>query len=118
MLPSRRGGPCWFDGYLGEEVALFDDFYGQIDIKMMLRLCDRYPLRTQVKGGTAMWRPRKVYITSNHPPDEWWTEVGDQTSVAQREAFMRRVTSVTHKIHPVVPGVPIVRVDAFVGNPP
>lgn len=44
----------WFDGYEGDEIALFDDFYGEessIKWDMLLKLCDRYPMKVPVKGG-------------------------------------------------------------------
>lgn len=119
MLPSRRGGAVWFDGYCNHDVVLFDDFYGQIPLALFLQLTDRYPMRVQVKGSTTAWRPSKIFITSNHHPDQWWTEDGDHTSVEQRAAFMRRVKEVKHVVHVSVEdgGPPrITRVNAMAGG--
>lgn len=69
----------WFDGYDGHELVLFDDFRGHETIKFeyLLRLLDRYPMQVPVKGGFCEWAPRKVYITSNTPPDKWYPDIPD-----------------------------------------
>lgn len=76
----------WFDGYKGHELVLFDDFRGATTIKfdLLLRLLDRYPLRVPIKGGFVEWCPRKVYITSNTPPDRWYPDVLDCSPLWRR----------------------------------
>lgn len=78
----------WFDGYDGQQVALFDDFYGvesKIDWDLLLKLCDRYPMKVPVKGGFREWCPKKIVITSNSPVHEWYPRQINQ------DAFWRRV---------------------------
>lgn len=71
-----HGGDRWFDGYTGQEYALFDDFDGsQLEFRMLLRILDRYPVSVPVKGGFANWRPRKIFITSNVSPKGWYLDV-------------------------------------------
>lgn len=79
----------WFDGYEGQEVVIFDDFYGGIKYNLLLRLLDRYPLKVPIKGGFVNWRPRIIYITSNVSPEDWYPNIAD------KRALMRRITSVT-----------------------
>lgn len=79
----------WFDGYEGHEVVLFDDFYGGVKYNTMLKLLDRYPMRVPIKGSFVQWRPRIIYITSNVPPEEWYTNIAD------KRALLRRITSIT-----------------------
>lgn len=55
----------------------------------MLQLLDRYPLRVEVKGSFVPFVSRRVIITSNVPPDEWYPNIRD------RSPLMRRLTSVT-----------------------
>ena len=75
FMPSTGQG-CWFDGYGGQRVAIFDDFVGtQVPFRTMLQVLDRYPSRMPVKGGSVSWCPRKVYITSNVAPSEWYSHV-------------------------------------------
>ncbi len=84
----------WFDGYSGQEAALFDDFVGCKNAKygLLLRLLDRYPMQVPVKGGFTNWRPARVYITSNLPPEGWFFGVSE----LQRAALRRRLDSVEH----------------------
>lgn len=89
MVDDRRtwwwgGEGAWFDGYDGHEVAVFDDYSGQLEagrgngdrgvipFRRLLRLLDRYPERVPIKGGQKNWAPRKIYFTSNDHPCSWY----------------------------------------------
>lgn len=80
-------GKEWFDGFIGQELALFEEYRGEINIGLFLQLLDRYPLRVPVKGGFTNWNPRYIYITSNVPYDKWYKDL-DVTSL---EALRRRI---------------------------
>lgn len=71
-LSTPEGGRVWFDGYDGQDVLLIDDFYGLIPYEQMLILIDNYVNRVQIKGGFAISRWTKIYITSNSTPDKWY----------------------------------------------
>lgn len=89
-----HGGDRWFDGYVGQPLALFDDFDGtQLEFRMFLRLLDRYPMQVPIKGGFANWAPKKIYITSNLHPKQWYQDTHDQSL----PALMRRIT-IIHEI--------------------
>ena len=64
----RSGSGKFFDGYEGHRVVIFDDFReGDIPFNYLLRLCDKYPMRVEVKGGVRQWKPEYIFITSlNH----------------------------------------------------
>lgn len=83
----------WFDGYQGQSIALFDEFYCQFKITYLLQLLDRYPIKVPVKGGFVNWKPSKIYITSNYPPDQWYSNVPQNS----RDALARRITQVIEK---------------------
>ncbi len=90
--PGRRSQP-WFDGYMGHDVALIDDFSGdEYAITFLLRLLDRYPMSVPIKTSFRNWSPSTIIITSNVHPNEWYPEETD----AHRAALMRRIKSVTH----------------------
>ncbi len=84
----------WFDGYQRQPAVLFDDFVGCKNSKFgfLLRLLDRYPMQVPVKGGFVNWAPKRIYITSNLDPRNWFLGV----TAAQELALRRRFTSVTH----------------------
>lgn len=59
----------WFDGYENQDAVLFDDFRCEdISYNYFLRLLDRYPVTVPVKGGTRVFNPKRIYITSPYPP--------------------------------------------------
>lgn len=84
-IPFRDGSNLWFDGYERHNVLLIDDFYGWIPYAFMLHLLDGYPLQLPVKGGFAWAHYTIVIITSNKPPDAWY-------SFGMTDALRRRLT--------------------------
>nr|QBJ04598.1 replicase [Tasmanian devil-associated circovirus 1] len=78
----------WWDGYSGHEVVVLDDFYGWLPYDELLRICDRYPLNLEVKGGTVPFLARTLIITSNKAPQEWYSS----DAVPNAEALFRRIT--------------------------
>jgi hypothetical protein len=80
---------AWWCGYERHECVVFDDFYGWLPYDLVLRICDRYPLNVESKGGQINFMAKNVIFTSNLPFNEWydWEKVrGDQ------KAFLRRVS--------------------------
>nr|WET17323.1 replication associated protein [Bidens cyclovirus-like] len=102
-LNTATNGTLWFDGYDGESVLLIDDFRGWIRFNEVLKICDRYPYRLAVKGSFDYASWTKVYFTSNHNPETWWSEDSGHCF----SAFRRRVARVEHfsSDHPWVPSV-------------
>lgn len=86
-LYSHPGG-TWFDGYSGQEAALFDDFGGsEFKLTYLLKLLDRYPMKVPVKGSFVEWKPNRIYLTSNRTPDEWFANA----AAIHLEALWRRI---------------------------
>jgi len=90
----------FFSGYGGEDTVLFDDVDKWTFFKnrnTLLELLDRYPYRINVKGGSVNWRPKKVYITSNYPPNVTFdcSVVVDSAGIID-PAVERRITTITH----------------------
>lgn len=85
----------WFDGYAGEPVVLFDDVKeGNVfSITLFKRLCDGFPQQLPVKGGFTWFRPDAIYITSNHAPSMWWTDI---SYGEDWKAFQNRVWTTTN----------------------
>lgn len=80
----------WFDGYENHEVVLFDDYRGEYPIQFLLKLLDRYPMNVKVKGSFVTWNPKRVFITSNITPREWYPNADNETWCALR----RRLTNI------------------------
>nr|UVZ21334.2 replication-associated protein [Pigeon circovirus] len=64
----------WWDGYDHQEVVIIDDFYGWLPFCELLRVTDRYPHKVPVKGAFVEFTSRVIIVTSNSPPDAWYSE--------------------------------------------
>lgn len=62
----------WWDGYVGQETILLDDYYGGIQYSEFLKVLDRYPYQVPVKGAFVHAQWNRVIITSNKSPDLWY----------------------------------------------
>jgi len=81
----------FWDGYQSNEHVVMDEFRGAIDISHLLRWFDRYPVIVEVKGSSAVLNARKIWITSNLDPRDWFPEI----DTATKDALLRRLV-ITH----------------------
>jgi hypothetical protein len=72
LTKPGMGQTPFFDGYDGQEDVVIDEFFGWLSRDLLCRMCDRYPLRVNTKGGTTNFYPRRIWITSNQDPRDWW----------------------------------------------
>jgi hypothetical protein len=89
----RNDGTIWWDGYYGQRVILFDDFYGQVLHSEMLKLLDGYPLDLEIKGGHTCAYWKRVFITTNRDPSDLYTKVWSNYPT-EKSAFFRRIVKV------------------------
>jgi len=76
----------WWDGYSQQETVIIDEFYGWLKFDTLLRLCDRYPMMLESKGGQIqLGGCKRIILTSNLLPKDWY-------KVPNFNAFIRRVT--------------------------
>lgn len=76
----------WWDGYEGQAVVVLDEYYGWLTWDTVLKICDRYPLLVETKGGYINFLARKVVITTNRDHRRWYAKT------FPIEALERRVT--------------------------
>lgn len=76
-----------FDGYDGEETILIDDFYGGMKYHQLLRVLDGYQYRCNIKGGHRYAKWKKIFITSNDQPENWYSK-------GMTPALKRRITKI------------------------
>jgi hypothetical protein len=74
----------WWCGYQGHETVILDEFYGWLPFDLLLRLCDRYPLLVESKGGQVQFVAKTIIITTNQLPASWYKS-------CYFPAFVRRV---------------------------
>lgn len=77
----------FWDGYRGQENVVLDEFRGGIDISHVLRWFDRYPVVVEVKGSSTVLCARRIWITSNIHPREWYPGLDESTV----QALLRRL---------------------------
>jgi len=83
--PYVHDGSCWFDGYADHADVIIDDYTGSIQLDVFLKLLDRYPMQVPIKGGYVNWVPRRIFITSNLQPTDWYPKAtGQQHAAIQR----------------------------------
>lgn len=75
----------WWCGYMGHRTVVIDEFYGWLPFDLLLRLCDRYPMQVETKGGQVQFVADTIIITTNQCPNNWY-----RTSYFP--AFQRRVS--------------------------
>lgn len=64
----------WWDGYENEHTVIIDEYYGWLPYDTLLRLCDRYPMLVETKGGQKQFTSKRIVITSNHLPNKWYKD--------------------------------------------
>lgn len=85
--PSRGK---WFDGYTGQDFAIFEEFRGQISLGEMLTILDRYECPREIKGGMTEFRALNIIITSPKHPKEWYKCISND----KIDQLLRRITSI------------------------
>nr|WPR18710.1 MAG: replication polyprotein [Owegonang virus 17] len=82
----------WWDHYCGEPDVVMDDFYGgeQFPYAEFLKLTDWYDYMAECKGGMVKVNPKRIFITSNRHPREWYAAVPEYDQLA----FFRRITEI------------------------
>lgn len=80
----------WFNGYTGQKVVIFDEYYGQFELPYFLQLLDKYPTLVGTKGSFVTWKPTHIYITCNESPRTWYPNATKR----QLDALSRRITDV------------------------
>jgi len=84
--PSSKNGTLWWDGYDFHDTVIVDEFYGWIKFSKLLRICDKYNCKVEIKGGTTALLAENFYFTSNSHPATWYPNVPNWN------AFVRRVS--------------------------
>lgn len=84
-----------WDGYRGQDVVLFDDFAGDVEITKLLIWLDRYPLELPCRYNNKTACYTKVYFTSNKPLDQLYTWIQREEPETWR-ALLRRIHCVKH----------------------
>jgi len=72
----------YWDGYQGQEVVVMDEFRGRIGIEHLLTWFDKYPISVQNKFGGCVLNAKKIFVTSNIHPNDWFPDLDETTKAA------------------------------------
>ncbi len=93
MLPPNSGtNNMFFTGYDDtiHDCVLIDDFYGKYPWSSLLRICDRYPIKVQVRDSSPIhFNPKYLIFTSNKDPRLWYKNMHWPT-------LLRRLHAIIH----------------------
>lgn len=79
-----------FDGYMGEKVLVLDEFRSALPFSLLLNVLDEYPLMLPCRYANRVACYEKVYIISNIPLDEQYSEI-QRTEPMSFRALRRRI---------------------------
>ncbi|UPW40766.1 replication associated protein [Sigmofec virus UA08Rod_17037] len=83
----KSSGTAWWDGYWGQETVVLDDFSGRfMPLTDLQHLLDGNPMQVEIKGGSVPMLAKRIVITSNWRPDEWYSDRVDPA-----RSILRRV---------------------------
>jgi len=91
----------WFDGYDMHEYVLLDDFAGRaskMSLVMLLQVLDRYPVLLPVKRSFTWWKPRKIALTTNIHPRDWYDYTNREGQYMALKRRIHHVIDITVKI--------------------
>jgi hypothetical protein len=101
--PLQRPGQCWFEGYTGQEVVLFEEVRGNtFQFSHLLQLLDPYDILVEVKGGSVMFTPRVIFLTSPYSPEQCFPNLAAEDKLSQ---LIHRI-KVTHFNKPLTTDPP------------
>lgn len=90
FIVAADGKGLWWDGYdpMIHETIIFDEFVGsRCPITFLNQLCDCIDVNVQTKGGYTRFLAKRVIITSNFSPREWYAAVTE----SRQESLWRRI---------------------------
>jgi RNA helicase/Putative viral replication protein len=89
VLKDSNGASIWWDGYDGQELSIIDDYNNNLPLKYMLNLMDHTPMMVDIKGGTTKFNSKKLLITTNKSPLEWFPNIDRESE--HYIALLRRI---------------------------
>lgn len=80
-LPNDKG---WWDGYVGQEIVVINEFRGNIIYSELLDLCDKWPKSVPRRGREPVpFLAKKIIITSSMRPKEVYCNLSASDGIEQ-----------------------------------
>lgn len=80
----------WWCGYRSQENIIIDEFFGDktISLQNLLIWLDEYACTVETKGGSVPFAGKRIWITSNLHPSEWYPDAREE----HKKALLRRLS--------------------------
>lgn len=99
VYPNDNG---WWDGYVGQETIIINEFRGQIQYAELLDLIDKWPKTVRRRNREPVpFLGKHIIITSSMPPKEVYHNLAVNDDLAQLE---RRINLIHLRVAEVVRG--------------
>lgn len=86
-VPWPVGNRWFWSGYHNQETVILDEFRHQIKYDTLLKFLDRYEFTGEYKGGNFKFNSKRIIITSNISPQDWYPHMDDK----EKEPLKRRL---------------------------
>lgn len=106
-----------FDGYMGQEIILFEEFRSSLPLSSMLTYLEGYPINLPCRYANKVACFTKVFLISNIPLEKQYPNVQIEEK-ADWDAFCRRIGTVIHfdKDFPLLPADPCFNATQIFGD--
>jgi len=112
QLPSDNKSKNWFQGYDGQDTLWIDDYCGGYNLNFFLSMLDGFKnTQLEYKGGFSVPNYKRVFITSNKAPEEWYPK-SYLNNPYQLDAVLRRINVIlkwtgVNTVPEIIKNVPI-----------
>lgn len=106
-LARPAGQTVWFDGYIGQDTLVIDEFYGWMTLDLLVRILDRYPMQVETKGGSTPLLIKRCFITSNTAPLQWYSRMAPSRLNALWRRLAMPLGTIEQMFQPYVPVPPV-----------
>lgn len=105
-VPWPAGGRWWWPFYQGQPEVILDEFRHQLKLDVLLKFFDRYPMKLEAKGRSFEFVSRKIILTTNIDPVNWYPKVSKEVKspLARRIQEFATIWDFAAISHPLFPG--------------
>ncbi len=90
-VPYAKSSGTYWDDYDGQETVLIDEMYGKrFSHGFLLMLLDKYAFTVPVHGSSVNFSSRRIIMTSNTHPSEWYASMYEKTQTVFYQGPLHR----------------------------
>lgn len=91
----------WWDGYVGQEIVILNEFRGEIKFSMMCALIDKWPMTVPIRGRESVpFLAKEIRVACIKSPEDVYHRTASDDGEPWQQ-FQRRVVTVNLKKRPL-----------------